>query len=63
MSNTTTTKTDKLVRALQKSPMTAKAIANRLGIPNARASVWYARTQGYNIVTDESGQVTKYALR
>jgi hypothetical protein len=57
------TKTEKLIKALhQKGPMTEAAIRNRLGIPNPRASVWYARTQGYNIVTDETGQVTKYAI-
>lgn len=59
----TVTKTARLVEALAKRPMTEKAITSRLGIPNPRASIWYARTIGYDIETDDTGAVTKYAIR
>lgn len=57
------TKTDRLVTALYKRPMTEKAITSRLGIPNPRASIWYARKIGFDIETIETGIVTKYAIR
>lgn len=61
MSTTTNvTKSERLLRALFKGPMTVKAITSRLKIPNPRATVSYLRQQGYQIALDDSGPVSKY---
>lgn len=57
---TKTSKSERLLNALSKRAMSAAQIVSSLKIPNPRATVHYLRNQGHDIVTDESGAVTKY---
>lgn len=55
------TKSDKLLGALSKRPMSVKQIISNLKIPNPRATVHYLRTQGYKIRSEEVNGTIRYS--
>ena len=63
----TKTKTEKLLNALDKNSrgITAEQAVSRFGFESTagvRSVVRNLRNQGYNIVTDTSGNVTRYRI-